>query len=136
TPDDAIQKDRQQIAGLWRVVSVTINENVLAKQFSDKLTVENGRDGAWIIWNQEPQGRKEIGRGTSMFDPAQQPKTIDFIPSTGDQKGQVFLGIYELGENTRRLCFAPVGKPRPQAFASPANSGQILVEFERVEKPE
>jgi hypothetical protein len=42
------------------------------------------------------------------------------------------LAIYELGENTRKVCIAPPGKARPKDFTSTAGSGHILVTFERV----
>jgi len=67
-----------------------------------------------------------------MFDPTQKPKTIDFTPTTGDAKDKLHLGIYQLGENARKLCFAPPGKERPTEFSSEPGSGHILVKFERV----
>jgi hypothetical protein len=47
-------------------------------------------------------------------------------------RGRQYLGIYEVGENTRKMCFAPAGRPRPDAFTSEQGSGRILVELERV----
>jgi uncharacterized protein (TIGR03067 family) len=59
------------------------------------------------------------------------PKSLDFTPTEGDAKGQLFLGIYELGEKNRRMCFAPTGKERPSEFSSSRGSGHILLTFER-----
>ena len=60
------------------------------------------------------------------------PKTIDFTPTEGGGKGDQYLGIYELGEKTRKLCFAPSGKDRPTEFSSTPENQHILVTFERV----
>jgi uncharacterized protein (TIGR03067 family) len=73
----------------------------------------------------------EISKGTSTFDPTKKPKTIDFTPTEGEGKGNLYLGIYELGENTRKLCFAPAGKERPTEFSSTPSNEHILVTFER-----
>ena len=87
----------------------------------------NGPDGTWSLRDED----KEISKGISTFDPTKKPKTIDFTPTVGDDKGVRFLGIYELGENTRKLCFAPKGKDRPTEFSSIPGSQYILVEFQR-----
>ena len=42
------------------------------------------------------------------------------------------VGIYELGEKSRKLCFALPGKDRPTEFSSAPGSEHILVTFERV----
>jgi uncharacterized protein (TIGR03067 family) len=126
----AIAKDRQQIAGTWRIVALEVNGNPANPDDARKLTVINGPDGTWRLLS----SGKEIAKGTNQFDPTQKPKTIDFQATEGAGQGQVYQGIYELGENTRRLCFSPPGKPRPKEFASPAGSEHILVRLER-EKP-
>ncbi|MCA9173548.1 MAG: TIGR03067 domain-containing protein [Planctomycetales bacterium] len=92
------------------------------------IVVVNGDDGSWLI---RVDG-KEISKGASTFDATKQPKTIDFTPSEGGGKCERHLGIYEIAENTRKLCFAPTGQPRPDKFAAPAGSKRLLVRFERV----
>ena len=47
---------------------------------------------------------------------------------------EVMLGIYVLEENGYKVCFAPVGKPRPTEFNSASGSGQILQSWERQNK--
>ncbi len=44
---------------------------------------------------------------------------------------EVMLGIYELEGDGYRVCFAPVGKPRPSEFTSKSGSGNILQVWER-----
>jgi uncharacterized protein (TIGR03067 family) len=124
----AINNNRARIHGTWRVVDLVVNGDRSKEEDAKKLTVFNGSDGTWILRSQD----KEISRGTSTFDPLKSPKTIDFIPTEGEGRGKTHLGIYELGKNSRRLCFAPPGKVRPVEFSSRPGSQHILVTFERV----
>ena len=125
--DDPIKKDREQIVGTWRVVALEVNGNKTIEEDAKKLTVVNGADGTWSLLSED----REISKGTSTIDPTKKPKTIDFTPDDGEAKGKLHLGIYELREKTRMLCFAPPGKDRPTEFASMPGSEHILVTFER-----
>ena len=126
--DAAIKKDRQFIAGTWRVVALEIDGNKSADEDARKFTVVNGDDGAWSLRSND----QEMVNGTTTIDPTQKPKTIDITLTSGESKGDKFLAIYELGETTRKLCIAPEGKERPKEFTSPSGSEQILINFERV----
>ena len=125
--DEAIKKDLKQYEGTWRVVALEVNGNKVRDEDAKKLTVVNGSDGTWSLRSED----QEISKGTSTIDPTKKPKTINFTPTEGEGKGNEYLGIYELGENTRRLCFALPGKERPTEFSSTAGSEHILVTFER-----
>lgn len=125
--DEAIKKDRKQIEGTWRAVALDVDGNKASDEDAKKITVVNGPDGTWTLFSEG----KEVGKGTNSFDPTKKPKTIDFTPTEGEGKGNLYLGIYELGENTRKLCFAPPGKDRPTDFISMPGSEHILVTFER-----
>jgi uncharacterized protein (TIGR03067 family) len=110
--DEAIKKDRQQIAGTWRIVSLEINGNKVADDDAKKLMVVNDAEGNWSLRSEG----KEISKGTNSFDPTQKPKTIDFKITEGGGVGNTHQGVYELGEKSRKLCFAPAGKDRPKEF--------------------
>ena len=125
--DELVQKDHKQIEGTWRVVALEVNGTKTPEEDSKKITVVNGSDGTWSIRSEG----KEITKGTSKIYPTQKPKIIDFTATEGDRKGEVHLGIYILGEKTRKLCFAPPGKARPTEFSSAAGSDHILVTFAR-----
>jgi len=129
--DASIQKDRNQIKGTWRVVVLVVSGNKAMDEDARKLTVVNGSDGSWSLRSEG----KEINKGTSTFDPTTTPKTLDFTMTEGDEAGNQYFGIYELGENTRKMCFAPLGKERPTEFSSTAGSGLICLTFERVKTP-
>jgi uncharacterized protein (TIGR03067 family) len=125
--DQAIKKDRKQIAGTWRIVALEVNGNKAKEEDAKKLTVVNGSDGTWSLLSEG----KEISKGTSKIDPTKKPKALDFMPTEGEGKGKEYLGIYQLGKKTRKMCFAPPGKERPTEFSSMSGSEHILVTFER-----
>lgn len=125
--DVLVKKDFKQIEGTWKVVSLVIDGNNANEEDAQKIKVINGPDGTWTLRSED----KEVMKGKSTIYPTQKPKIIDFAPTEGDRKGEVHLGIYELGEKTRKLCFAPPGKPRPTAFSSTPGSEHILITFER-----
>lgn len=125
--DEAIKKDRDRIEGTWRIVALEVDGNKATDEDAKKLSVVNGSDGTWSLLSEG----NEISKGTSTFDPTKTPKTIDFTPTEGAGLGNQYLGIYELGDNNRRLCFAPPGKTRPTEFSSLPGSEHILVTFER-----
>jgi hypothetical protein len=68
--------------------------------------------------------------GTFKLDATKKPKEMD---STSTEK-KVMLGIYELEQDSYKICFALAGKPRPTEFASIPGSGQILQVWERKKK--
>ena len=125
--DQAIKKDRKRYEGTWRAVSLEVNGNKASEKDTRQITVVNRADGSWTVLVND----KEISKGTSKIDPTKKPKTIDLTTTEGQGKGNVNLGIYELGKNTRKLCLAQSGKDRPTEFASMAGSEQILITFER-----
>lgn len=124
---ELIKKDRQQIQGTWRVVSVEVNGEKTTPNDGETSTVVNGPDGTWTLH----ENGKLAGKGTSTIDPTKKPKTIDFTVTDGDGKGEQFVGIYELGEKTRKLCFIPRGLDRPTDFSAPFGSDRVLITFER-----
>lgn len=65
--------------------------------------------------------------GTFKLDTTKNPKEMDST-STGQE---VSLGIYELEQDSYKICFAPAGKPRPAKFNSEPDSGQILQVLQR-----
>jgi len=124
---EAIKKERKKYQGTWKVTSYESDGNKLDEDNAKRFTVVNKADGVWVL---QLDGEKNT-EGTSEIDPTKNPKTIDFRATEGAYKGKIFLGIYELGDDTRKLCYAEPGKDRPTEFSAPAGSGRTLVEFKR-----
>jgi uncharacterized protein (TIGR03067 family) len=126
--DKAIKDDRKKYEGTWQVVSLEVDGNKAGEDDAKKITVINEADGKWAV---EAEG-KVIARGASEIDPTKKPKTVDLTVTEGDNKGKTYLGIYEFGDDTRKVCLAPSGKDRPKEFTSPSGSGHILAVLKQV----
>lgn len=126
--NDATKKDRMLLEGTWQAVSLEVNGEKSDPADARKISVINGADG---IWSLRSEGQ-EVARGTNSLDATKSPKTVDLIPLDGEKKGELYLGIYEISEKTRRLCFAPPLMARPTEFATQTGNQWIFVTFERV----
>jgi len=125
--DEALKKERRKIEGLWRGVTLEIDGKKSPDADARALSILNSPDGKWVLRSDGA----DVLKGATVFDPTQKPKTIDFTAGDGGNADEQYLGIYELEDNTRRLCFAPKHRGRPTTFATTAGSDQILVTFER-----
>jgi uncharacterized protein (TIGR03067 family) len=132
TKGETIKKDCKRMEGTWRATALIVNGETFTQENASALTVVNGGDGTWIIRDRGT----EKSKGTSTIDPTKKPKTIDITPSGGQDKDMTYLGIYELGENSRKVCIAPPGRGRPKDFTSTPGNERILVTFERVKDKE
>ncbi|MFM7107043.1 MAG: hypothetical protein ACKOZU_00280 [Planctomycetaceae bacterium] len=65
------------------------------------------------------------------MEPLANPAEIDVEITEGDGKGGKLLGIYEVTDTRRRLCFRGEKGWRPREFSTTAGCGAVLVEFER-----
>jgi len=112
------------------VVSIEADGNTSRPEDAAKIKVVNTGDGGWTIFAEG----KMVARGTNELLSRSVPKEIDFVV-TETPDGAVARrqqGIYQLEQDTRRLCFASPDAARPTAFAAPQGSGHVLVTLERV----
>jgi len=69
-----------------------------------------------------------------MVDVAKKPKQLDITFTDGPDKGKTTLAIYELEDDTYKVCIDVGEKGRPTEFASKKGSGHVLQVLKR-EKP-
>jgi uncharacterized protein (TIGR03067 family) len=74
---------------------------------------------------------KGIDRGSLKFDPAAKPKTMDIMGAAGPNKDKTFLAIYEIKDDTLRICYDLTGKARPREFQSKKGELVFLVTYRR-----
>ena len=72
---------------------------------------------------------KEHYKGTVKLDPAKQ--FIDLAITDGADKGTSMLGLYELKEDTLRICFGPGGEKRPKELKTAADSDTKIWTYKR-----
>jgi uncharacterized protein (TIGR03067 family) len=122
----AINKEYKLRNGTWEVVRVVVDgkEQPAPKE---KATVTLKEDKYTVR-----QGGKVVREGTGKIDPTTRPKSLDITPATGEYKGKTALAIYGVKGDKQRVCVAPPGKPRPEAFESKEGSGHIWQTYKRV----
>jgi len=80
------------------------------------------------------KGDEMIQVGTQKLNPSKSPKTIDVTMTEGPNKGTIMLGIYEIDDDTLKVCFDPQGKMRPTEFTSAPGSENFVNVHKRVKK--
>jgi uncharacterized protein (TIGR03067 family) len=113
-------------AGTWRVVSIAANGET-NNDANRTILVENRPDGSWRL---TVDGR-EVARGTNTLNPLAVPKEIDIEITAGDGAGTILRGIYEIEDDSRRLCFRGGNGWRPREFSATVGSDRVLVLFKR-----
>lgn len=129
---DALQKDRNAIAGTWTIDSFEYDgKKPPADPNRPKLMVIMGADGSVRVLREG----NTVFEASTLIDPSKTPKTIDVTYSSGERKGQMSHGIYEIDGDTLKICTARSGNERPQQFASAPGSGHVLIVYKRVKTP-
>jgi uncharacterized protein (TIGR03067 family) len=73
---------------------------------------------------------EETDEGTVKLDAAKK-KAMDVEGTNGPNKGKPFLAIYEIKDDTLRVCYDPGGKARPAESKTGAVTQRVLVEYRR-----
>ena len=136
--DDGAKKaaadEMKKFAGTWAPVAVEVNGMKLDEEMIKELRYVFKEDGTWKL----TAGDNTVADGTFTVDPTKKPKTIDYkiVNSFQEEdKGKTSLGIYELDGDKLKVCRCmPAKAKRPDAFAAPADSMNLISEFKR-EKP-
>ena len=74
---------------------------------------------------------ESLDKGTYKLDPAAKPKTLDITGVEGPNAGRKIQGIYELENDTLRICYGLAGSARPTEFKSPPGKRTFLVTYKR-----
>jgi uncharacterized protein (TIGR03067 family) len=129
-PDDAVKEEMAKLEGTWSVQELTVDGKKLPKEDISKIRVVL-KAGTYAL---EVEG-KVFEEGTWMIDPTKKPRTIDTTPKTGDNKGKLSQGIYELDGDTLKMCVGSAGKEdRPKDFESKEGSKYELGVYKK-QKP-
>jgi uncharacterized protein (TIGR03067 family) len=123
----APKTDLDRLQGTWNLVSAMQDGKMLPADKVKQTTIVFKGDTFRFPGSAEYATSKE---GTIKLDENKTPKEMD---ATSTEK-EVMLGIYALEPNGYKVCFAPVGKPRPTEFNSAAGSGYILQSWQRQNK--
>jgi uncharacterized protein (TIGR03067 family) len=117
--DDTAGKEYAGFEGVWRLASVEVDGAKQPQGQTTKVIISNG--GRFVV----VQGSR-VTRGTFTLDPAKTPKCYDQVVTHGPAKGRKFSCIYQLNEDSYKLCGSFRGGERPTAFETKEGSGLIL----------
>jgi len=107
----AEDKDLQELEGNYSIISLKQGGRTLGKDDAQKTKVRfKGDVFSLIIKGEEKAAQIKL-------DISKQPRTIDFIPNEGLDKGKTYLGIYKIEKDELTIAFVKTGE-RPKEFNS------------------
>ncbi|MBX9583807.1 MAG: TIGR03067 domain-containing protein [Gemmataceae bacterium] len=126
-PAEKPNKDLEPFQGIWQVVSIEQDGMPVPEEATERLTlVVKGNERVL------KQGGEVASKGTFKVDAGKKPKTIDIEVSDGPLAGRTILGIYEVKDDTLKVCLAITddGK-RPDDFTAKEGTGRQLQVFKK-----
>jgi len=114
------KSDLDSLQGAWSIAALEIDGQMMAAEMLSAASVVVEGDHFQSLG----MGAQYAGKLT--LDTSARPKTFDLIFTSGPEKGNRNLGIYELSGETWKLCLATRGGVRPTKFAAPAGSGIVV----------
>ena len=125
---DAPKDDRKIVQGTWLPVSAELAGTKWGDEIlkTMKLTLKDERYVVKVGENTD--------KGTYTLDAKKKVKEMDIKGTEGPNKDKTFLTIYELKDDTLKVCYDLGGKNRPTEFKTKENTQLFLVTYKR-EKP-
>jgi uncharacterized protein (TIGR03067 family) len=127
--DDDVRKELKALEGKWKMVAGEVAGKPFPKDGVPAFTLVIAADGKST--GQTPQAEFQF---TMTVNPKKNPKTIDNLHESGDQKGKKQYGIYKLEGDKFTVCMTPPGaaqSDRPKDFTTKDATNVVFV-FERV----
>jgi uncharacterized protein (TIGR03067 family) len=126
--DPTAEADYKKFEGTWTFESVEVEGKAIPiAAFKDSKLILKGKDFTAI----DTAGTLH---GTYKLDASKSPRSIDVTFTDGPDAGKTMLGIYELKDDTYKVCIGMAEKPRPSGFVSRPSSGHVLETLKR-QKP-
>lgn len=133
---EAIKTDLAALQGTWMIVEKEYKGKKATKEEIEALAGELViKDGTATKWEEDDSGKKQIASEAKItLDPTTKPKSVDIAHTKGDLKGETVLGVYELKDDTLKVCFAVEDEKRPKTFAGAKDGKACLMTYKRVKK--
>lgn len=128
---DEKKDEVKKLQGVWQVVSTEQDgKKGPAKDLKKadlKLTIT---DSTFTYTG----GGLLIIKGTFEIGADKKPKTLDVTAADAEGKEHKTLGIYEVNDDTLRVCFVPAGNDRPAKFEAREGTKPSLIVYKRIKK--
>lgn len=130
--EDNFKKELKAMAGTWRPIRAEVDGKKAPENWL-KESVLTRDDAGKIVAR---RGDKIVMEGMVIkIDATKKPKIIDAKITDGENKGKTIMGIYELEDETLRVCVAlPGNDERPTDFSAKAGSRRALTVYKRDKK--
>jgi uncharacterized protein (TIGR03067 family) len=123
--DAASRGELEKLQGVWRTVAVEVDGSPIAScLFEDARLIISG--DRFTLRNPLPDADQRV-EGVLRLDAGKVPKELSLVLDDG----QTVEEIYELNENTLRVCYPIRGGRRPRDFKTAPQSDLSLVVYER-----
>lgn len=109
-----------KLSGEWHAVSVERDGSSIPSLFLGKMQRITKGDETVVYRNGDLYLKSKFSVGM-----AGKNKSIDFDVTAGDDKGKKMLGIYEINNDTLKICYGPADKGRPTSYSTKSGSGQV-----------
>jgi uncharacterized protein (TIGR03067 family) len=125
--DDA-KDDAKSMDGTWLASAAELGGEKFPDEVTKTIKLVVG-DGKYTV-----TVGKDPDKGTVKLDPSKKPKSVDITGTEGPNKGKTILAIYEIKDDTLKVCYDLSGKARPTEFKTAKDTQLFLVTYTR-EKP-
>ena len=122
--------DDKTLNGIWAPTEAVLGGVPLPPPALQKITLRI--DGA--KYEVTVKGETEPDQGTSTLNTNVSPKTMTITITNGPNRGKTFPAIYELKDDTLRVCYDLSGQKHPTDFESVQGTQLYLVTYKRKQK--
>jgi uncharacterized protein (TIGR03067 family) len=113
--------DSKFIEGNWLIIEAEIGGKKIPDEGfrGRRLSLKDGKYSS------------ENDLGEYKIDPKAKIRSIDITFTEGSNKGKTILAIYELQNDSLRICYDLDGKSRPKEFMTKSGTKQFMVTYRR-----
>ena len=115
----------KSVQGSWTPVKAELGGQPMEEAILKTISLKLG-DGTYEVYvGDKPD------KGTFKVDASAKPNSMDVTGTEGPNKGKTIPAIYELKDETLRICYDLSGVKRPTEFKSIAGTKLYLVTYNR-----
>jgi len=121
----ADDKDSKSLQGKWVPVAAQLGGQAMDEAVLKTISLKLENSKYEVFVGEHPD------RGTYTTDSTTNPRSITVVGTEGPNQGKTFPAIYELKDDTLRICYDLSGAKRPTEFKSTAGTKLYLVTYKR-----
>jgi uncharacterized protein (TIGR03067 family) len=127
TDDAAMRREIGRLEGTWKVAAAEFRGKKMDRPPFERVVFAAGK-------GDNAAGMKGARVFRYQIDPGKSPKVIEGTGVGDGAKRQGIVGIYEVGEDTLKLCIVRGGKKAPAEFKTGPDDEAMVLELKRDKK--